>query len=83
MQAKGHGSGPSNFPGQMPTTDDEIQEKYLERAIRELNRLTHELQECELCPRGGLMPAASRVKLLLVTTSECGTTPSASTCRSP
>ena len=24
----------------MPTTDDEIQEKYLERAIRELNTLT-------------------------------------------
>lgn len=40
----------------MPATDDEIREKYLERAIRELNRLTHELQECDLCPRGGLMP---------------------------
>jgi|SRR5439155_18023731 len=40
----------------MPATDDEIREKYLERAIRELNRLTHDLQECELCPRGGLMP---------------------------
>lgn len=40
----------------MPATDDEIQEKYLERAIRELNRLTHDLQECDLCPRGSLMP---------------------------
>jgi uracil-DNA glycosylase family 4 len=40
----------------MPATDDEILEKYLERAIRELNRLTHDLQECELCPRGSLMP---------------------------
>lgn len=40
----------------MPVTDDEIREKYLERAIRELNRLTHEVQECRLCPRGGLMP---------------------------
>jgi uracil-DNA glycosylase len=40
----------------MPATDDEIREKYLERAIRELNRLTHDLQECDLCPRGGLMP---------------------------
>ncbi len=40
----------------MPTTDDEIREKYLERAIRELNALTHELQACELCPRGSLMP---------------------------
>jgi len=40
----------------MPATDDEIREKYLERAIRELNRLTHDLQECDLCPRGSLMP---------------------------
>ena len=40
----------------MPATDDEIREKYLERAIRELNQLTHELQECEHCPRGQLMP---------------------------
>ncbi len=40
----------------MPTTDDEIQEKYLERAIRELNQLTHRLQECSDCPRGNLMP---------------------------
>ena len=40
----------------MPVTDDEIREKYLERAIRELNRLTHDLQECEHCPRGSLMP---------------------------
>jgi uracil-DNA glycosylase len=40
----------------LPTTDDEIQEKYLERAIRELNQLTHRLQECLHCPRGNLMP---------------------------
>jgi uracil-DNA glycosylase family 4 len=40
----------------MPATDDEIREKYLERAIRELNRLTHDLQDCDLCPRGSLMP---------------------------
>ena len=40
----------------MPTTDDEIQEKYLERAIRELNSLTRELQSCPHCPRGNLMP---------------------------
>jgi uracil-DNA glycosylase family 4 len=40
----------------MPATDDEIQEKYLERAIRELNQLTRELQECDECPRGKLMP---------------------------
>ncbi len=40
----------------MPATDDEIREKYLERAIRELNGLTRELQACEHCPRGNLMP---------------------------
>jgi uracil-DNA glycosylase len=40
----------------MPITDDEIKEKYLERAIRELNTLTRELQTCTHCPRGNLMP---------------------------
>ncbi|HVW18107.1 MAG TPA: uracil-DNA glycosylase family protein [Solirubrobacteraceae bacterium] len=40
----------------MPATDDEIREKYLERAIRELNTLTRELQACELCPRGHRVP---------------------------
>jgi uracil-DNA glycosylase family 4 len=40
----------------MPVTDDEIREKYLERAIRELNTLTRELQSCPHCPRGNLMP---------------------------
>jgi uracil-DNA glycosylase family 4 len=40
----------------MPATDDEIREKYLERAIRELNSLARELQSCSLCPRGSLMP---------------------------
>jgi len=40
----------------MPATDDEIREKYLERAIRELNSLTRELQSCQHCPRGNLMP---------------------------
>ncbi|HST55912.1 MAG TPA: uracil-DNA glycosylase family protein [Solirubrobacteraceae bacterium] len=40
----------------MQTTDDEIREKYLERAIRELNTLTRELQACPNCPRGNLMP---------------------------
>jgi uracil-DNA glycosylase family 4 len=40
----------------MPATDDEIREKYLERAIRELNGLTREIQDCEHCPRGNLMP---------------------------
>jgi uracil-DNA glycosylase family 4 len=40
----------------MPATDDEIREKYLERAIRELNAFTRELQTCPHCPRGNLMP---------------------------
>ena len=42
--------------GEMPTTDDEIREKYLERAIRELNTFTRDLQACTACPRGNLMP---------------------------
>ncbi|MBV9167589.1 MAG: uracil-DNA glycosylase [Solirubrobacterales bacterium] len=40
----------------MPATDDEIREKYLERAIRELNAFSRELQSCTQCPRGQLMP---------------------------
>lgn len=40
----------------MPATDDEIREKYLERAIRELNSLARDLQSCPHCPRGQLMP---------------------------
>ena len=56
MQSKGQAAGSSKPPARMPATDDEIREKYLERAIRELNRLTHDLQECDLCPRGSLMP---------------------------
>src|ERR687894_1724627 len=42
--------------GGMPATDDEIREKYLERAIRELNHFTRDLQSCSHCPRGNLMP---------------------------
>ncbi|MGH2876414.1 MAG: uracil-DNA glycosylase family protein [Solirubrobacteraceae bacterium] len=40
----------------MPATDDEIREKYLERAIRELNTFARALGECSDCPRGQLMP---------------------------
>jgi uracil-DNA glycosylase len=47
---------PSNPSEHMPATDDEIREKYLDRAIRELNSLTREVQECPHCPRGNLMP---------------------------
>jgi uracil-DNA glycosylase len=57
MQARGGRRTPSKAPGdRMPATDDEIKEKYLERAIRELNALTREIQSCDLCPRGNLMP---------------------------
>jgi uracil-DNA glycosylase len=58
MQAarrKGAASASSkNAP--MRSIDDEIREKYLERAIRELNQMSRELQECPHCPRGKLMP---------------------------
>jgi uracil-DNA glycosylase len=56
MQARGARPGPSKAPPSVPATDDEIKEKYLERAIRELNSLTREIQSCELCPRGNVMP---------------------------
>jgi uracil-DNA glycosylase len=56
MQAQGRPADPSKPAGPMPATDDEIREKYLERAIRELNTLTRELQGCQHCPRGNLMP---------------------------
>jgi uracil-DNA glycosylase len=55
-RAKGAAAGPSKKSPSVPATDDEIREKYLERAIRELNQLTHELQDCPHCPRGKLMP---------------------------
>lgn len=55
MHAQGQASQPSN-PREMPATDDEIREKYLERAIRELNAFARELQTCSQCPRGQLMP---------------------------
>ncbi len=56
MQTRGGRARPSNSPSRMPATDNEIREKYLERAIRELNVLTREVQACELCPRGNLAP---------------------------
>jgi uracil-DNA glycosylase family 4 len=56
MQAKGQGRAASNPSGWMPATDDEIREKYLERAIREMNLLARDLQDCQHCPRGNLMP---------------------------
>lgn len=55
MHAQGQASDPSNPPG-MPATDDEIREKYLERAIRELNAFSRAVQACRECPRGAVMP---------------------------
>jgi uracil-DNA glycosylase family 4 len=59
MQGPGEKGNPGDEAkplGGMPTTDDEIREKYLERAIRELNQFTRDLQGCPHCPRGNLMP---------------------------
>src|SRR5437588_11752119 len=56
MHRQGQEEASSNPSGSMPVTDDEIREKYLERAIRELNTLTRDLQACPHCPRGNLMP---------------------------
>ena len=55
MQPQGQGPAPSNPTG-VPATDDEIREKYLERAIRELNAFARRLGDCSDCPRGQLMP---------------------------
>ena len=55
MQRQGQGR-PTAKPPSVPATDDEIREKYLERAIRELNTFAQQLSECERCPRGQLMP---------------------------
>jgi uracil-DNA glycosylase family 4 len=56
MQGQEHRGVEVNPVGGMPATDDEIREKYLERAIRELNQFTRDLQACDRCPRGNLMP---------------------------
>jgi uracil-DNA glycosylase len=56
MHAQGQGAGARKTLAPMPVTDDEIRERYLDRAIRELNLLSREIQECRLCPRGSLMP---------------------------
>jgi len=56
MQGEGDAPDPSKPGAPVPATDDEIREKYLERAIREMNALTREIQSCRHCPRGSLMP---------------------------
>jgi uracil-DNA glycosylase family 4 len=57
MHSQGAEPGPKKRQGAVSSiTDDEIREKYLERAIRELNDLGRELAVCEDCPRGNVMP---------------------------
>src|ERR1700751_3192488 len=55
MHSQGQAREPSNRTA-MPATDDEIREKYLERAIRELNAFSREVQSCTHCPRCACMP---------------------------
>jgi uracil-DNA glycosylase len=57
MHPQGAGAGPKKRQGAVSSiSDNEIREKYLERAIRELNDLGRELSECADCPRGNVMP---------------------------
>jgi uracil-DNA glycosylase family 4 len=57
MHPQGAEPGPKKRQGAVSSiTDDEIREKYLERAIRELNDLGRELSACQDCPRGNVMP---------------------------
>ena len=57
MHSQGAEPGPKKRQGAVSSiTDDEIHEKYLERAIRELNDLGRELAACQDCPRGNVMP---------------------------
>jgi uracil-DNA glycosylase family 4 len=56
LGGEGGAAGSSKRSTQMRSIDDEIREKYLERAIRELNQVSREIQECPHCPRGKLMP---------------------------
>src|SRR4026208_1612239 len=57
MHSQGAGAGPKKRQDAVSSiTDDEIREKYLERAIRELNDLGRDLAACQDCPRGNVMP---------------------------
>ena len=62
MHAQGDPTPGTNLPP-VPATDDEIREKYLERAIRELNAFAREVQACRHCPRGQLMPVLGSVRI--------------------
>jgi uracil-DNA glycosylase family 4 len=56
MHSQGQAAGARKTFAPMPVTDDEIRERYLDRAIRELNLLAREIQECSVCPRGATAP---------------------------
>ena len=56
MHAQGQAAGARKTFAPMPVTDDQIRERYLDRAIRELNLLAREIQECSACPRGAIAP---------------------------
>lgn len=63
MHRPGEGRDPAGAPPEMskktpamPATDNEIKDKYLERAIRELNQLSRDLQNCEACQASRVMP---------------------------
>ena len=57
MHSQGAGAEPKKRQDAVSSiTDDEIREKYLERAIRELNDLGRDLATCQDCPRGNVIP---------------------------
>jgi uracil-DNA glycosylase len=57
MQAQGDLASVTKLDSYVATViDDQIREKYLDRAIRELNQFTRDLYACQLCRRGNAMP---------------------------
>lgn len=56
MQKQGERTVTGNLLPGVSIVDDQIREKYLERAIRELNLFSRELSTCEWCNRGNVMP---------------------------
>ena len=59
---KGGPGGVSKKAPEMSVTDNEIKEKYLEKAIRELNQLSRELKSCEACSRSTSSGPAARAE---------------------
>jgi uracil-DNA glycosylase len=56
MQKQGDLTSTGNSLPGMSIVEDQIREKYLERAIRELNLFSREVSGCEWCNRGNVMP---------------------------